>query len=369
MVAIRGGSPAIIPEDLILAQATMGSITEGHNTDTITASRTFTEDTPVTSEGVKPEMLRRATEPISRSTSLLIPNIEIASTTPQRPRTRSPFSRSHLRSRSSASALTPPIMTRSHSMPVNDAAGRVLLSTTHRPSSPSNALGRYRSPSRRSAEEFSSLGLPSLPDIGENVSLDTDTDSTPRASDSLLNSSSPLLALSSSNTFPRRYRPSSPLRPPLQQPSPMSAVRPRTPTSAGSSPHMSATKFNEPYPTILGYPASFSSISSLPSTPTSARSRSPSISSLETIPDSPDAEQAALEADAERIASLKEAADAIDREGGGSGVSGSGDNRRGGLDASGKIGFGFGTRDKKKRWSVCGAEKRTDLDLETIWED
>jgi hypothetical protein len=34
-------------------------------------------------------------------------------------------------------------------------------------------------------------------------------------------------------------------------------------------------------------------------------------------------------------------------------------------------GFGsvYGSRDKRKRWSVCGAERRGDLDLETIWED
>ena len=25
--------------------------------------------------------------------------------------------------------------------------------------------------------------------------------------------------------------------------------------------------------------------------------------------------------------------------------------------------------DKRKRWSVCGAEKRGDLELETIWEE
>jgi len=29
----------------------------------------------------------------------------------------------------------------------------------------------------------------------------------------------------------------------------------------------------------------------------------------------------------------------------------------------------FGSRDKRKRWSVCGAERRGDIDLETIWED
>ena len=30
---------------------------------------------------------------------------------------------------------------------------------------------------------------------------------------------------------------------------------------------------------------------------------------------------------------------------------------------------GIAVRDKRKRWSVCGAESRRDLDLETIWED
>jgi len=97
----------------------------------------------------------------------------------------------------------------------------------------------------------------------------------------------------------------------------------------------------------------------MPSTPTSARSRSPSISSLETIPDSPDAEEAALEA--ERIAQLKAAADAAE---------GGDPKGRGSLDAPARgRSLGFGSRDKRKRWSVCGAERRQDLDLETIWED
>lgn len=81
------------------------------------------------------------------------------------------------------------------------------------------------------------------------------------------------------------------------------------------------------------------------------RSRSPSISSLETIPDSPDAEE-----EAESIAQLKAAADA---EEGGSNSEGDGRRR----------GFGFGKDKSRKRWSVCGAERRGDLDLETIWED
>jgi hypothetical protein len=83
---------------------------------------------------------------------------------------------------------------------------------------------------------------------------------------------------------------------------------------------------------------------------------------LETIPDSPDAEEAALEA--ERIAQLKAAADAAD---GGDSFDAKG---RGSLDlpARGRT-MSFGSRDKRKRWSVCGAERRGDLDLETIWED
>lgn len=46
--------------------------------------------------------------------------------------------------------------------------------------------------------------------------------------------------------------------------------------------------------------------------------------------------------------------------------------RRGSFDVgsgASRGGAGFGARDKRKRWSVCGAEKRGDLNLETIWED
>ncbi len=110
----------------------------------------------------------------------------------------------------------------------------------------------------------------------------------------------------------------------------------------------------------------------MPSTPTSFRSRSPSISSLETIPDSPDAEEAALEI--EKLARLKAAAD---EEADGT-SSGDAQQRRSSVESPtprsmvlGTNGFGvvFGARDKRKRWSVCGAERRGDLDLETIWED
>jgi hypothetical protein len=123
---------------------------------------------------------------------------------------------------------------------------------------------------------------------------------------------------------------------------------------ASSSSYRSYDSLTNSYAFAATFPPS-----SVPSTPTSARSRSPSISSLETIPDSPDAEEAALEA--ERITQLKAAADAAD---------GGEPKGRSSVDvpARGRT-LGFGPRDKRKRWSVCGAERRSDLDLETIWED
>jgi hypothetical protein len=61
---------------------------------------------------------------------------------------------------------------------------------------------------------------------------------------------------------------------------------------------------------------------------------------------------------------LKADADAAD--------SGEDSKTKGGLETSGirgrSLGASFG-RDKRKRWSVCGAERRGDLNLDTIWED
>jgi hypothetical protein len=91
---------------------------------------------------------------------------------------------------------------------------------------------------------------------------------------------------------------------------------------------------------------------------------------LETIPDIPDAEAAAIEAD--QIARLKAAADKADAA---AAVNGDLNRRKSSMDMSGSSGllgssrFGLGRVDKRKRWSVCGAEGRHDLDLETIWED
>jgi len=84
---------------------------------------------------------------------------------------------------------------------------------------------------------------------------------------------------------------------------------------------------------------------------------------LETIPDTPDAEEAATEED--KLDRLRRGDDSTS---GGTRRNSHDDPR--GRSFGGSVGLGFGLRsDKKKRWSVCGAEKRGDLDLETIWED
>ena len=129
------------------------------------------------------------------------------------------------------------------------------------------------------------------------------------------------------------------------------------------SPSLSTARFNEPHPYSAG--------SSIPSTPTSIRSRSPSISSLETIPDSPDAEDEATES--YHVAQLKLAADAADA------AEADAETTRKlrdiGLvvptDGSSSTSMWSPQRlkEKRKRWSVCGAERRGDFEMETIWED
>ncbi|KAH6651092.1 hypothetical protein F5144DRAFT_589400 [Chaetomium tenue] len=207
--------------------------------------------------------------------------------------------------RSRSAASLAPPMGRTQSMPGTNATGHLLFSPHIRPQSPSGSPSRVRLP-RKPVDE----GFPSSP---TRISVLDHERKIPEGS------SSPNQAL-------------------------------------GITPIASVPKLRRPSSPFYGYYPS----SSVPSTPTSARSRSPSISSLETIPDSPDAEEAALES--ERIAQLKAAADAA--EGGET-------KGRGSLDVPtrGRTLSGFGSRDKRKRWSVCGAERRQDLDLETIWED
>ena len=301
----------------------------------------------------KPPTIRRSTEPTPHS-----PRSPTLSSIPYRPRNTSPYNRGHLRSKSTTSALAPP-MSRAQSLPGFNVAGQLLISPQQRPSSPLGSPNRVRTPRKPVDEVFPGLPNRGLRDISETGSPSSE-DHTPRAPE---RSSSPILA----NSFIRSRRSASPLRYLSQQ----SAVAGGTPTSSSSvasSPSYQYSKFNDAflgtstYPGSLNYPGSFAS-SSVPSTPTSARSRSPSISSLETIPDSPDAEEAALEA--ERIAQLKAAADAAD---------GGDESKTKGIQevSSGRgrtLGVGFGSRDKRKRWSVCGAERRGDLNLGTIWED
>ncbi|KZF23651.1 hypothetical protein L228DRAFT_238188 [Xylona heveae TC161] len=293
-----------------------------------------------------PTIARRSTEP-TEPDSLSRVRQEFL---PLRPRNRSPYARSHLRSQSSHSPLGTP-MTRAHSLPGVDSGGRVLPEDLHHPPSPLGSLSRLRSHSQS----------PTHTNAGDYPAQGLDADHIPRStcrSDSFLNA--PSAHVKSGNTFPRRRRPSSPLNPLAQ-----GGAAPSTSTSASSSPLIAPTKFNESYPKDYNFNMSFSS-SSLPSTPTSARSRSPSISSLETIPDSPAAEEAALEA--ENLAKLKAAAEASDAANTGPEQRSASDSiafSKGGL---GSFGF-YGSRDKRKRWSVCGAERRGDLDLETIWED
>ncbi|KAF8467193.1 hypothetical protein BDZ91DRAFT_762689 [Kalaharituber pfeilii] len=147
----------------------------------------------------------------------------------------------------------------------------------------------------------------------------------------------------------------------------------------------------EAYPLSVTASPSLTSCSSGPSTPNSIRSRSPSISSLETIPDSPDAEAEALEAErlaeeARTLAAAEEQQQSVGMARSAStpgserslrrrshigidGLGGIGSGTLGSLGGLSRVGGMSAEEKKRKRWSVCGAEKRADLELETIWED
>jgi hypothetical protein len=305
----------------------------------------------------KPPTIRRSTDPTPHS-----PHSPIsASPIPYRPRNISPYSRGHLRSKSQTSALAQP-MSRAQSLPGFNGAGQILFSTQHRSASPHGSPSRARALRKPVDDVFPGLPNRGLKDISETGPL-TLHDEIPTSE----RSSSPDLGLPLHNTFPRSRRPSSPLRYTIQPNATTGLTAPNSPSGITSWSSYQSSRFDSflnanAYTGTLSYPGSFAS-SSVPSTPTSARSRSPSISSLETIPDSPDAEEAALEAD--RIAQLKVAADAAD------GVEEL--KAKALLEASGgrgrTLGVSFGSRDKRKRWSVCGAERRGDLNLDTIWED
>ncbi|EEP79750.1 predicted protein [Uncinocarpus reesii 1704] len=269
------------------------------------------------------------------------------------PRTRSPLAKAHFRSRSFAGSPAAPCMTRAHSSPGLDSRGRYSLAGSQvRHDLPL----RRPSPLRTSSEETTYPAINGL-NISEPISEQPElqgVNGSPKAHLEVV-SLSGSLSPGIHSTFPRvaRRRPSSPLNP--SSTTSTGCYRSSSPSPSQSNLVMSA-RFNEPYPSY-----SFSSSSSMPSTPSSVRSRSPSISSLETIPDIPDAEAAAIEAD--RIAKLKAAADKADE----SAASTDPIRRRSALDIQNSSNPRFGL--SRKRWSVCGAEGRQDLDLETIWED
>ena len=288
-----------------------------------------------TIESPQPHTPRRTTVPDTLTAPTPFSALS-ASSLPHRPRTRSPFAKGHLRSKSSGSgSFSAPQMTRAHSSPVPNTTARPVIP---RPPSPLGPPLRRRSPMRRPSDEsFSSFSnqLDIDQTISENSELELDL--TPRATmefDSVPASPSP--SYTNYQTFPRsRRRPASPLHQ-ISLSAFSSNTLKHSLRASASTPSLAASQYNETYPSNYSY-----SSGSIPSTPTSFRSRSPSISSLETIPDSPDAEL-----EAENIAMLKAAADREDQ-------SEEGIRRRAGSDVGVR---GAGKGDKRKRWSVCGAE-------------
>ncbi|KAF4505012.1 hypothetical protein G6O67_007010 [Ophiocordyceps sinensis] len=285
----------------------------------------------------KPPTLRRSTEP--SPSSPVTPSWASASA-PYRP----PLSGSHSRSLSATGLAMP--MSRTQSMPGLGAAGRIMYSPQLLPASPSGSPRRLRTPRKPVDDVF-----PAPSPVRASVH---DAEPRPTCLSDAEGSGSPGQASPTPGSMARHRRPPSPLGGVALPGASSLALLPSTPSSTSSVSPMRA------YDALSGFHSG--SLSSVPSTPTSTRSRSPSISSLETIPDSPDAEEAALEA--ERLAQLKAAAEAAD----GLDSSDAKTRNAGDVPARGRT-MNFGSRDKRKRWSVCGAERRGDIDLETIWED
>lgn len=257
--------------------------------------------------------------------------------TPSRPRAGSPQRRIRPLSASGIAGMPPP-MQRAHSSPGVDSSGRYVTpyGSARRPISPL-PMARRRSPLRSAMEEPypgapSRSGLSIEPNIPENEELEL--------SELDLSQQSPISSFS--NTFPRsRRRTTSPLHQSASAPSLHS--RAMSPGISGSTSPLPQKYTNEPYPMY-----SFSSASSIPSTPTSLRSRSPSISSLETIEDTPDAEEAAMLEDEEGKQRGED-----------------GEPRRTSTELRGS---NLRSNKERKRWSVCGAERRADFSLEPIEE-
>ena len=274
---------------------------------------------------------------------------------------RSPMAQGPLRSHTSSGMPILPPMQRAYSSPGVDSSGRFIVPAAtgqQRPASPLGHSTRRRSPLRSAMEEMypsgpTWSGLYIEPNIPEHAELDiSHSGGLPHASVSEGELSHTSLS-TPCNTIPRtrRTHPMSLYHSSSTPNLPRSAA---SSISASNSPLLNAQRYaNEPYPL---HPAlSFGSGSSMPSTPTSLRSRSPSISSLETIPDTPDAEEAARVEEEEYLKN---------RASGGEGeeIDGRDVRRRSSLEMR------FGGKEKRKRWSVCGAERRGDFSLEVIEE-
>lgn len=284
-----------------------------------------------------------------------------------RTRNRSPLPRSHLRTRSHASSLAPtaPPIVRAHSLPTARSADHFSSSASASPFlAPTSPM---RSPSMDGTKSPVMLSSPFYDGAIESISEDAELDLSSRSTFEHSNSLLPVhAALNSSRTLAvRRQRPTSPLHS-LGGSSTLSYTSTPRSSSGPSSPSLASARFQEGFPT-LHHMSSTSSFSSVSSTPSSARSRSPSVSSLDTIEDAPDLEWEAIEAD--RIAKLHAETEAAEN------ADNTEPRRRGSLEIPGTrpgAGFGFGRRGadvNRKRWSICGGERRADLDLETIWED
>jgi hypothetical protein len=348
----------------------------------------------------RPSNIRRCTDPSTSDMAAATATFHYSGRPSSSHRSHSPFSSGHSRSRSTGTAAA-----YSNSQIYPSSTGSSFRMASRVPdystfsTAPSSLASPLRPPARqrspfRQEDSFSaqrrhdgnssgslSGGIPAIQE-------DSELQIAPKYPLSFSGSGHTLPTRSASTGTPRR-RPVSPLHSaslvahsptlpptiPESQPitTPPNGFSSYTSTSStASSP--SWQRYNETYPSglALHHSASTSSFgSSIPSsaTPTSQRSRSPSISSLETIEDDPDLECAAVEADLRLAAERAEtaAAKGEEDEEESAGVL----RPRRSLD-SGPRGFGFGNRSanrERKRWSVCGGERRADLDLETIYED
>ncbi|KAJ5267080.1 hypothetical protein N7478_009888 [Penicillium angulare] len=240
---------------------------------------------------------------------------------PAPPRTRSPLARSHLRSRSLVGIPGMPSMTRAYSSPGLDSRGRYIF-VNGRGAPATSADGAKRTlPLQMRADDHIETRMGSL-NISETISENAELETMPKSPSSQSGSSPVLMP----QTFPRID---------------LSLSNPRRKIQRSLSCPFRLLHFIDP-----------------------VNSDQPSISEpehfvSETIPDIPDAEAEAVEDD-DRIAQLKAAADAE--------AASNNHRRRGTSDVSSTSSFNT-MRAGRKRWSVCGAERRQDLDLETIWED